>query len=326
MSKEDNIYYNITIKGDAKTGGQAIFRENRVGVIIENPSHYQLAVERFSVPSINIPILIFDNRDFKISFQFDNLTITKPLIWIPNDINVSQPKYLWHYQEMLNMINVAFESAFTDMKLAKPLAPPTEAPFLTYNPTTQLITLNAEQTYNSSGVPTINIFFNLQLFNIMPSFVNFEQEEKEPLAHQILVQDLKFNRTTFNGKPYFNVVQEFTTLSLWNDLQSIVFMTDSIPTTPELDSSQKNITQRVITDFEPLTGINDRQNIQYYPQGPLRFYDLDSSYPLRTIDLTVYWKSTLGVLYPIYINDTDVLTVKLLFRKKSVRVSEEDNI
>lgn len=319
---DDNIYYNITIKKDDTNQGRADFSENRVEPIVDNPSDYELAVVRFSVPATDIPIMYFDSesgqqdKDFKVSMTFDGVTETRDLIWIPNHINPNEKKAIWNYQEMLDMINVALLDCFTPLKAAKPLAPPTEAPYLTYDAVSELITLNAEQLYNTNGPPTIKIFFNLQLFELMPSFQSFEQEELAPLSHQLLVKDNKNNSATIGGKPYFKMVQEYVTLALWNDLQGIVFASDSLPVENELQPSQTNVVRRIITDFEPLSDINNRQSFQYYPQGPLRFYDLKSNYPLSQVDVKVFWETALGTLYPIYIEDFQSLTIKILFRKK----------
>ena len=91
---DDNIYYNVTIKKNDTNGGKAIFSENRVEPIVDNPSDYELAVVRFSVPAVNIPIMYFDSepgkldKDFKVSMTYDGVTETKDLVWIPNQVGI----------------------------------------------------------------------------------------------------------------------------------------------------------------------------------------------------------------------------------------------
>jgi hypothetical protein len=117
------------------------------------------------------------------------------------------------------------------------------------------------------------------------------------------------------------MTEEYSTLFLWNDLQKIILETDSIPTAPELLGSQTNKTRKIITDFEPLSQINDRSTIQFFPQGALRFYDLISNYPLTNMNVKIYWADKAGTQYPIYLNNTDNLTIKLYFKKKGVMIS-----
>ena len=112
------------------------------------------------------------------------------------------------------------------------------------------------------------------------------------------------------------IEQEFSTLFLWTDLFNILFETSSIPVSTENLSSQTNKTRRIMTDFEPLQDISNRSAIQYYPQGPIRYYDLESNQPLRRIDLNILLSNKEGEIFPLRLNSTDELSVKLEFRRK----------
>jgi hypothetical protein len=329
---EDNVYYNIVIKNDEPNVIEARFNENRVQPILDHPNEYEVAVVRFSVPSYNIPIMFFRNNTgdyvgefYTITLSFDGVDITKQLQFIQNE---NPPLYkketIWNYQEMIDIINVSLKDAFTDLKNIKPLAPPTEAPFFTYDAKTKLISLYAQQLYDTNGVPTIEIFCNDTLFRLFPTF---QVKEDESLGidklQQFLVKDNKLNSTTYNGSPYYIMEQESETLYLWYDFQSIAFETNNIPVNPEFLPAQNNVISRIITDFEPLSDDPSRQIFQFFPQGPLRYYDLRSAYPLKAIDLIVRWIDKERRSYPLYLSRGDLLTTKILFRKKSERVLRE---
>ena len=115
---------------------------------------------------------------------------------------------------------------------------------------------------------------------------------------------------------YIKVEQEFSTLFLWSDVYNILFETNSIPVSTENLASQTNITRRIITDFEPLQDIQNRSAIQFFPQGPLRWYDLESNTPLTRIDLNILWSTKEGKIFPLRMNSTDELSIKLEFRRK----------
>lgn len=317
MNNNNYIYYNVSI--DSKTSqGQANFNETRVQPILDNPSEYELTIERFYVPAVNIPIMIFKDNKYSITLSFDGVDITKTLIWIPNkSYSGLYGKDLWNYQEMLDIVNKAFSDAYIDLKLAKPTITPTEPPFITYDAETNLFIFNAQRLYDPifNGGPTVEIYMNIDLFALFNSFQDFEQEELEPKAHQILVKDNKNNIST-TLIDYYSTYGEWVTLFGWNDLQSIVFETNSIPVIPENQQSQINQTQQIITDFEPIQDINNRSAIQFFPQGELRYYSLNSTKPFYNMNLNVMWKDKEGNFYPIYINDTETLTIKILFRKK----------
>jgi hypothetical protein len=91
---------------------------------------------------------------------------------------------------------------------------------------------------------------------------------------------------------------------------------DTIPVEPEFQPTLNDTTRRLITDFEPIQEIDNRENFQYFGSGWKRYYDLKSAYPLREIDIKAFWEDKKGAVYPVYIGDGESLTLKLLFRKK----------
>ena len=317
MTNSDYIYYNVRI--DNKSGGgRASFNQTRSQPILENPSEYELTIERFYIPATNIPILLFKENRYSVTLSFDGADVTQPLVWIPNK---SYPAVygntIWYYQEMVDMVNVAFKSAYDALKLLKPALTPTEAPYITYQTEGGLFIFNAEKLYDPvvNGGDTVKIYMNIELFKLFNSFQDFSQPELEPKAHQIIVKD-NGNNTSTSNPSYYATYGEWSTLFAWNDLVSIVFETNSIPVIPENNQSQVNETQQIITDFEPIADINDRSAIQFYPQGELRYYSLNSTQPFYTMNLNVMWKDKKGDIFPIYLNETETLTVKILFRRK----------
>lgn len=327
---EDNIYYNVRLLNNTnKDVIPAVFSENRVVPIIEDPSKYELAVVRFKVPSETIPIFRWIDDKYSITLSFGGDDFTEYLPWIPKALPTDNKflygKAIWSYQSFLDAINLAFKTAFAKLILTHPAAPPTEAPFITLDTATSLMTLWTEKLYEES-TNTIAIIFNYDLFAVLPAFqvdrINIPPPSMGASFNikfqRMKVKDNYNNSTTYNGKPYYKFQQEYSTLALLNDFVSITFESDSIPVEPELLPAQTNIVRRIITDFEPLDGINDRQSLQFYPQGPLRYYDLKSSYPLHKVDIRVFWVDRKGDQFPIYINRDEVLTLKLQFRRKVV--------
>jgi hypothetical protein len=328
--KNSNVYYNIIQQNDSKRTIQAVFSETRVQPILEKPSDYELAVVRFSVPTYDIPIMFFrdgtlasNNESYVVTLEYEDETISKTLVPVPNEI--PNPLYgrpaVWAYQEMVDAINLALADAFADLKALKPLAPQTEPPFLTFDGVTNLFTLYAEQLYDSTALTPMRIYFNKTLFKILPSFeIIFDDSLGDPnKRHQLLVKNNKINGTTYNGKPYYTMAQESSTLSLWYDFVSIQFETDTIPVNPEFAPTANNTISRVLTDFEPLTAEPSREVIQFFPQGPLRYYDLTSNFPMKSIDLRIRWKDKSNVSYPLYIASGDQFTCKLQFRLKAMK-------
>jgi len=314
----DNIYYNIEISktlDPQQLGifGQIKYSENRVEPILENPSNYHLAVVRFNLPAQLLPIFVWPGDDkYYIKMTFGSTDVIKYLKFISNTTgNDFYGNTIWDYQEMIDIVNKTLSDAYNELKSLEPSMTPTEPPFITYDSVSKLLIWNIEKLYaNTTKVYFSNVLF-IRYFN---SFQVYHPDPK--IEYQMLCKDNGNNSKTINNKDYFSTYQEYVTINLWGSIKSILFETNTIPTSLEFLSGQNNITRQVLTDFLPTEEINNRSHIQYFPQGSLRFYDLNSNSPLRRIDLSLLWEDREGNVYPIYLQDNEKFTMKILFRKK----------
>ena len=308
---DDNIYYNIVV--DSIQGSNIIpltFDENRVQPIVDNPSDYELAVERFRLPLTNMPIFLWKPNKFSVKMTYGGSEVNEIVTFIPNGNNIYGDA-IWSYQEFATMVNNALDNAYAALKILQPLMPPTEAPFLSFDSSVDLFKWNIEQAYST----TTKVYFNQDLYFLFVSFQNIAVTFGGDRFYQLQCKNNFNNSTTINGKAYFSSYQEFPTLSKWNDLQRILFETD-IPINNEILPTQQNVTQTILTDFLPIDSINNRQSLQYYPNGPLRYYDLISTVPMRRMNLRGYWVDKDDKKYPIYLSDTDSFDMKIIFKKR----------
>lgn len=206
VGDNDHVYYNILVtnNGNIPTNSYGEipvqFVEDRVQAILENPREYHLSIVRFSLPGQSIPIFEFvaqpgpglpggnPNPNLGIysvtlsymgSFYQVYLNLipeaieTPPMDWQPSSITQNAGYYaIYEYQDFIELINLAFLGAYQLLKAANPGAPPTSAPFLVFNPETQLISLVADKKYNTqdAGAATIGIFMNDPLFSFFQNF------------------------------------------------------------------------------------------------------------------------------------------------------------
>lgn len=328
FTRNDYVYYNVNIFNEQDETIEAKFSENRSAPILDNPSNYELAIVRFSVPTINLPILILDNtKNYQISVRFNGSEFTKQVVWISNTNNPKLQNYIWNYQELVNSFNKALTECYNDIKAAQPTYPGTEAPYFEIdNNADNLVNFVGEQVINidTSGV---SYHINKELQALLPTISYTEDVSggvSNPFYYTIILRDDKNQAEVRNGKNVYVMYSESSPLFLWNDFKTIVFTSNSIPIVPEILGSDRQITRRVITDFEPESGFDDRTPIQFFPQGPLRWYSLKSTQPLTEIDISVSWQDKAGRLFPIGLAKFDNVSVKILFRNKSVRNPLED--
>ena len=311
----DQIYYNVRINGEPDKLTIAKYSENRVVPILQNPSDYELAIVRFSVPTTQIPMFFWENDTWGITLSYGVDNYFEYLQFIPNSF--ANPKdTIYVPQEFVDSVNQAFTSIFSTLKTAHPAILSTAPPVMTYDPITDLLTLNVQQNYVVDGV---KIYFNSALNTLMYSFQNiFTEYPPSNKVYEIVVADRGgLNTGTLGGQASYLMKQEFPTTFTWSTFSKLIFETSSVPVVRELDGAQKDVTSARLTDFNVPSGVRyNRDPLIFYPQGPLRYISLNSKYPLNRIDLQIFWQNKDGTNYPIYLTSSEDASVKILFRKK----------
>ena len=311
-----HIYYNIRINAELLNKAPATFNVNRVQPILDKPSDYEVSVVRYSLPLTSVPLIVFKDNKWAMSLKIGANEYTEFLQWIPNT-DVFEFRYIYIVQDLLDMMNVALSTAFTNLSGANTITS-TKPPFFSFSSITNLITLHVPQSYLADG---IFVYANAALYYKMNTFQDYYENfaEDSALNYRFVIKDLFNNNVTYDGTDYYTSTQQYATIGSMSDLKGILFETNSIPVSRQLDGAQKNITQNLLTDFEP-----PQSNkwfggglLQYFPRGPIRFIDLLSTHPLNRMDLVIKWTSKDGETYPYYLQGEQAATIKIMFRKKT---------
>lgn len=139
---------------------------------------------------------------------------------------------------------------------------------------------------------------------------------------------------------YYQVTQDFPSIdSIWSPIASIVFTTSLVPVRPEQvaaptiygtgnignsSSTAASAFTPIITDVALDTTVGGsaayKQFVSYVPSGEYRISDFTGSgTSIQQLDIQVFWKNRLdGQLYPIYMYNLSSVSLKLMFRAKSV--------
>ena len=335
---DDYIYYNISQFVNTDENGNPVeaeavqFAASRADTILDNPSQYEIAVARFSVPSSLIPILILDQPSpYFVTLLYLGDSYSENLEYTPrtNNPNPTYPFAVWNIKQFTYIVNQAYDRAFASLKADHPTFTGTLSPTISYNAETQLIEFVIQPAFQSesqTGIPTVEICFGSDLYvNFFPSFNVFQYKKgiapntETSDIYKIFVQinGRGLNFVDIQGNPYIIVEQEFPTIGLWNEFIGITFETSRIPINNELLPTQNDVTRAILTDFDIPSGLNDKGYLQFQPQGlQLRWNTLQSQVPLNSIDIKAYWVDNQGVLYPIFIPRFSRFSMKLAFRKK----------
>lgn len=315
-----------------------------------------------------IPEIIPNQADidltvYSVTLQYQNTTFQVYIRWIPQSVFTQKPSqplatpnklqdngtgyyYCFNYTYFMQLIQTALDSAFLQLQTAvgAPLAT-AHAPIIIWNTDNNCAGVYAESafydTYPAGIVANpIKIFFNSPLANLMPSFVgtNFgTQGVSLGRNFQLVVGNFNGAQTIYlpTSAPVANqyvattVFQEYSTVSSWTPVSSIVFTSSTLPIVPNQlsapliyaeggvvyanDGNNSNFAQ-IISDFVADGGIY-KPSLLYTPTQ-LRLIDLFGNAPISQIDISVFWKSKLGEFFPLQLNSGGACSIKILFTKK----------
>lgn len=229
----DTQYINLVVPPrnlDANGNVPATFISQFSQPILYNPQDYLLAMIRFQISGINIPIMIprikpFPNTNvnetiYSVTLQIGNNISQAPVIFnrtdftspIPaaptaNNPNVEYTPYyfIYEYTDFLEMINQALRTAFAGLA-GKPAN--SEAPYFIYNPSIQRISLIAQQAFYDLQVnygqftpPPANpilVYINTPLFRYLDGIPIIDRGTNTPDG-----RDIQFNIRNLNDSNWY---------------------------------------------------------------------------------------------------------------------------
>ena len=344
MSDENIIYQDLILTNTDLTPVLARIVQTRSTPIVNKPDEYELQVQRMQVSLREVPLFFPDIPDSKLPYQTD-MSIT--LSYLGNTfrefINVTpqQVRYgVFSYQNYLNRLNAASSLAFTNLKAAFPGASGTVAPQFYLNPVTALISMYVEDDYLDTNPNRIVIAFNQILQQIMNFPFDITNPIPDPNGMEFILSvngsalmlpvaprvGYPFNVNTIPN-PVLQVQQDFVSMDEWDNVKSIVLLSNMIPTAremvPNLTNAQQsstvtNSTMGILIDFELIRSnpYEPRHIAQYVPQSEFIMKSLNNNTPLNQVDIQAYYQTYSGKLFEIYLGNNTNLSVKLMFRRK----------
>lgn len=287
---------------------------------------------------------IFQYHLFYISYNNPEVLVIPPTNSPPYQQATSY-YFIYDYQHFLNLLNHALYMAYLNVT-GKPVG--ALFPYMIFNPETRLFSLIApiaDYTVDITPIPAppadpttpptfdadIKVYFNFKLFSLfngLPARILPENSASSTLGRdvQILIRNYgnNFFPTQNSATPYpsdfYEIKQNFASISYWSPVKQIIFITELIPINSEYTAVSNNSFRKILTDFEPVaeTQTDIRTTFQYFPQGQYRLIDLIGTKPVYNIDLQVKWIDINGHEYFVTIAPFQEFTAKLLFVKRNL--------
>ncbi len=361
--KPREIYYDITITNFESSGStlQPLrFSETRNNPLIYNSGDYSLSIVRFQLDTYNLPSFIADivpypNTDPNKMIEtitmdyFDGTNYTTVgalnLEWVPTNQHIPTPSapnplqdasteyyYGNSFRHYCDIVNNCLAVLTEQLKLA--LAPALDnmiAPLMVWNEDNLKAEILAqEEFFDWKTENRVNIYFNRALyakFTSLPAYKNYNATDGK-IYNIYFKNDYETKHVTYGSTKFVKTSQEYSTISNWSPVSSIVFTTASMPvyatqlSEPIIYNNNSVINLKVPQNFSKIISdmaTNDlcyKPNLIYVPSAEYRMIDMFGTDDINTIDINVYWKDKKGNLIPFYLQSGASASVKLLFRLK----------
>lgn len=366
-SSPDRVYYDIQVQNYQSTTTESpmlTFNESRTVPLIRKADDYYLSIVRFQLDTYSLPTFIADiepNQSdpnkmiHSVTLEYETATeynSTDPqfLQWVPTNANINVPSapstnpdrlqsnvsqyyYGNSFRHFCDLVNTALASATETLQAQvgsalNDLLPP----FLLWNETTNCAELHAqEEFYNWSRTHHVNIYFNRPLFakfNSMPAIRYGVSATLGRYYKMYMKDDMSTRLVTLNEETFIRTPQEYSTISNWSPVASIVFTSSLLPvvanqmSAPVVYDNNNQIISGLTPNFSNV--ISDlatnemcyKPNLLYTPSAEYRRIDLLNSQPISNIDIQVFWKDHKGNLNPFILLSGASASIKLMFERK----------
>lgn len=291
------------------------------------------------------PFQTFTQQEYLIfSPQNKQAQIPSPPSQTTNGFQINTTGYydIYNYQYWILLVNNTFTACYNNLNAqvvgAGLTLPSSYAPTMNWDIQHDISILSADQAgYDDTSSNYIKIYFNSALFNLFSSFP-FIIESQNVVSNG---KNARLVMSGFGGAniiPYppvaplytaLQIVQEYSTISLWTPITSIVFTSNTLPIVSNQVSApllffngtrylsggnNANIAQ-IITDFVSNDGVY-KPNIVYLPSAQYRLVNLTGNTPLYNLDIEVFYKNRFGEFIPFKIGAGSTATIKILFTRK----------
>jgi hypothetical protein len=350
-TKDDNIYVNINIKSDNSQNDTIVeYSTTKTIPILSKCSDYYCSVIRFQIPLVDVPLFIMpiipnqpnpNLTPFTIHISYGGNLYSQPLIYTPVITGLTPPiqnqpsqvitlyYYVFDYQVLINMINLAISNAF----LASPLGALTpNMPYFYYDALNTILVLVADTTYfaplstsiTPNPIPQANLYINSDLQTFISAFSTIYDSSIGLYRLNLIQFGLQNTIPPFTPSATFRTYpQEYSTFQNFSSLKKIIISSNTIPISNEFVPNNNNSissTFPILTDFIPIiTNVSDVRSIAFYnPSAQYRLLDLKSDEQLNNINIKVYWQDQYLNLYPLYIQKYTEASIKIGFFKKTM--------
>lgn len=357
INESPEVFYLDVQVSNINSDGQltstlAEYNESRLLPYLFNPEKYYGSIVQFNLTNTDAPILnvpIVPNQGnintsiYNIYLTYSNTTISENVVFIPqnkiaplppppnqtsNGLQDNQFFYysIYNYSYFAYLVNNALSSAWTQLRGLFPLIPDEPAPYIKYDPITQLFSIySPNNVFNQNFASPVVIYFNGPLYTLFSYFPAYTVDLNGLALQQIVITT---NNSVVDSSGINTLTQETSSINLFSQVISICITSQFLPViksqifNPKLyyggvvEPLNNNTQSRNILLEYSLEDNIYYKNIVYNPTAQYRVFELTGENPLFNLDFKFWYRTVFGDLEPIYLNSGTYLSLKIGFFRK----------
>ena len=345
---------NSTADGTRK---DLIFKDTKPGNIIDNSGDYLVAVNRFHLSTLNLPVAIpiiqqGSNPNntvysFTISYKTDQYQAYLQFIPQNQGLTVNPPTvaqdmsneyyFINNYNYFVELMNTTLKSAYDGLKLTAEL-PSLNCPYLIYDPSSRQLVFNADTNYDvNTNADPIYIYMNNKMRRMLSGFeaLNCGETQANGMNYRLNI----YNNHDYNilqladGTSILQSYEQYNSILTWNPIACIALEAYGIPlsqtnlpdpiqfgTNITLQTTSTNLQKPFITDFTVSPSDEYLPSVDYIASNNHRWVDLIGHQPIGgNIEIRVLWRDKYGNSYPLRLSSDASADLKLVFIRKDIR-------
>jgi hypothetical protein len=348
------LYVDIEIPNTSGKQQPISYNESRTSSYIDVASDYYISIVKFSLPTFNLPLFIpmirnpsssINETSYSFTMTYKTYTKQTYLNYVSPNLDAPAPSssssqnltsdyyFVYSYNYVVNMLNDTLKACYDDLDTlvtaGSDTLPSTYCPFFVFDPSSKsLVAYFDKDGYDTGLSNPISVYCNEEMYNLLCGFEfirNRSNGDGKTYRFNVEQQSLG-NLSYFDDYTAIVMSEEFTSVSNWSPLRSVVFTSQRLPIVGTLvsrnqsfgsanssfQSSVSSASQNIITDMD----ISEFDAQLRYAPFFYRLIDLVGDGSIESLDINVYWKDIYGNMYPFQLPNLSSCFIKLLFLRK----------
>ena len=341
-SDGSNHYIGI-IKNSTPMDTTTVFNQQYQSSIIQNPSEYDFAIDKYNIPLENVPIFYFDSsvdnsnkyNAYSVELTYNGVSSGRTYVQFNKTYikNPTDPDYyaIWDFDTFIKLVNDTIYAAFLLLAGATSLPATSAPPFFGMDSNFMLSSYGQCTIYDSDIAKPIRLYMNQPLWRFFMG-IPAEEQGNGFAVQSALGLDALFlfwskkamNLVTISNTNYWQMFTNYGTQTLinWNIAEGIVITSNELTVAaeymPTISDNQLLVSRKIIANFDFIYEGTACKPLyaQYVLTSPYKRLTIEGGANLNKLDFNIYWYDSNNTFHPFQIYNGSSYTMRLLFLPK----------